>query len=89
MGKIDLDFFKSPFSTDTGTLENNIPTLDEVDEGHKFSTLRALHFSSSVSPSKEFSTITDTTLNSDSLLAYTLVTSTIGYQHTSEKEEAR
>ena len=89
LGRLALDCFNNPFSTDTGTLENNIPLLDEVDDGETVSTCRALHFSSSGSCSTEVSTISNMTLNSASSSAYTLVASTIGSQHTAEKEGAR
>ena len=79
-----LDCFKKPFSNDTRTLENNIPPLDEVNEGQTVSTCLVLHFSSSISPSAAASTIFNITLNSASLIYYTLVTCTIGSQHTAE-----
>ena len=44
---------------------------------------------SSISAYAESSTISDITLSSASSISYTLVTSTIGYQHTSKNEEAR
>ena len=87
--RLALDCFNIPFSNDTGTTAKHIPPLDEIDEGETVSTRRALHFYSSASPYTEVSTIFDTTINSASSFAYTLVTSTIGSQHTSEKEEAR
>ena len=81
--------FNNPFSTDTGNPEKKTYPLDEVDERETVSTYCALHFSSYVSMSTELITIYNITLNSDSLLAYNLMTSTIGSQHISEKEEAR
>ena len=87
--QLSLDCFNNKFSNDTGTLAKNIPLLDGVDGGDTVYTCRALHFSSSVFPSTEFSTISDTALISASFLAYTLVISTIGYQHTAKKEESR
>ena len=80
-----LDFFNNPFSTDTGIPEENIPTLDEVYEGEKVSTCRALHFYSSASRSTEVSTIYDITINSASSSSYTLVASTVVYHHNAEK----
>ena len=53
--------------------------------------LLAVHFNFSfyASPSKKVRTIYDITINSASSLAYTSATSTIGSQHTAEKEGAR
>ena len=62
---------------------------DEVNDGDTFSTCHDLHFYSFYYCSTEVSTISNITLNSDSSSAYTLVDSTIGYQHTAEKEGAR
>ena len=73
------------FSTDTGT-PGKKPPLDEVDEGEIVSTFRA-KFSSSISPSTEFRTISDITLNSASSFAYISVNSTIGSKHTAEKNK--
>ena len=87
--QLALDLFNNPFSTDTGTPAKNIPPLDEVDEAETVSTCRALHFSSSASPTTEVSTISDITLNSASLLVYAAVASTIGSQHTAKTEGAR
>ena len=75
---LDLDLFNNTSSTDTGTQANNIHPLDAVDEGKTVSTYHAIHFSSSISPSVAARTISDITLNSDSLISYTLVTSNIG-----------
>ena len=55
--------------------------LDEVDDGDTVSTLRALNFSSCISPSVAVSTISDMTLNSASPIS-------IGSQHIDEKYEA-
>ena len=88
MERLALDYFDNPFSTDTGTPENNIPPIDEADEGEIVSTCHILHFYSRDSPSAGVRTISNITINSDSALAYNLVTSTIGYQHNAEKEEA-
>ena len=63
-----------------------IPLLDEIDQEKTVSTCRNLHFSSPVSRSTEGSTISDLTLNSDLFPDSTLVGSTIGSQHTDEKE---
>ena len=43
--RLALDCFNNIFSTDTGTLEKNIPLLDEVDDGEISPTCRGLHFS--------------------------------------------
>ena len=75
--------------TYTRTSATNISPLDEVDESETIYTFCSLHFYSSVYPSTEASTIYNITLNIDLLLAYTLVTSTIEYQHTDVKEVAR
>ena len=83
------DCFSNTFSTDTGTPENNIPLLDEVDDGEIVSTRRALRFYGSTSHYTEVINIPDITLNTASLSAYTLVDSTIGSQHTAEKEGTR
>ena len=77
-----LNCFKNPFSNDTGTPENNILPLDEVNNGETFSTFRSLHFSSCISPSAAASTISNITLKSASSIS-------IGSQHTAEREEAR
>ena len=82
MELIALDCLKNKISTDIETPKNNLPPLDGADEGYKVSTYREINFSSSVYPSTEVSTVFDITPNSASLLAYTLVTSTIGSQHT-------
>ena len=85
MEQLDLDFINNPFSTNTGTMENNKPLLDYFDDRETVSTCRALNFSSSDSISTEVSTITDLTLNSGSYSASNLVDSTIGYQNTALK----
>ena len=46
LDQLNLDFFNNPFSTYTGTLENNTPPLDKLDEGETFSNCRELHFPS-------------------------------------------
>ena len=88
MERLALDCFNSPFSDDTGTPVKSIPPLDEVDEVETVSTCGALHFSSYAYPSAEVRTISDIALNVASSFAYTPVTYTIGFQHTSKKEEA-
>ena len=77
------------FSADTGTTAKNTPPLDEVYDGDTVSTCRDLRFSSADSSYTEISTILDITFNSASSSASTLVASTIGSQHTAEKEGAR
>ena len=81
--------FNNTFSTDTstGTPSNNIPPLDDSDEGETIHTFCALHLSSSDSPSAATSTIFNITLNSASSISYTLVISTIGSQNNAEVEE--
>ena len=66
------DCFKNTFSPDRGTPENNIPTLDEVDDGDTVYTCRVIHFSSCISPSTAVSTIYDMTLNSASTISMDL-----------------
>ena len=87
--QLSLDCFNYPFSTDTGTPEKNIPPLGEVDDGETVFTCRVIIFSSSASSSIEVRTISDITINSASYPASTFVISTIGYQHTNEKEGSR
>ena len=89
MEQLDVDCLNNPFSDDTGTPTNNIPPLDEVDEGYIVSFFYTIHFSSSISPSIDIITIYDITLNSTSSISYNLVTYTIEPQHTSEREEAK
>ena len=74
--------FNNNFSPNRGNLEKNIPTLDEVNDGDTFSTCRALHFSSCISPSAAVSTISNMTLNSASTIS-------IGSEHISKKEESK
>ena len=85
MGRLAIDFLNNTFITDAGTPEKNISLLDQIDDGETFSTCRSLHFPNSASHFTEVSTISGITINSDSLSAYTLVASTIGYQHTDEQ----
>ena len=87
--RLALYCFNNNLSTDTVAPENNITTLDEIDEGDIVSTCHVHHFSSYISISTEVSTVYYITLNSASLLVYNLVASTIGSQNTSEEEEAR
>ena len=74
---IALDCLNNTFSTYTGTPENNIPLLDEVDELETVSNYCALHFSSSCNPSTETSSNSDINLKYSSSLSYMLVTCTI------------
>ena len=60
--------FNNPFSSDSGTPENNIPPLDYVNDVDTVSTFRALNFSSFIYPSAAVCTISDMTLNSASSL---------------------
>ena len=84
--RLALDFFHSPFSTDTGTKAKNITPLDELDDGETVYTCQALNFSSYAYRYTEASTIYDITLNIASFSSYTLVASTIGSQNNAEKE---
>ena len=70
--------FNNNFSPDRGTPVNNIPPLDEVDDGDTVSTCRSLQFSSCITPSAAVSTISDMTLNSASTIS-------IGSEHIAEK----
>ena len=63
------------------TLSNNIPPLDEVDDGEKFSTCLVLNFCSCSSPYASVSTISCITQYSASSIS-------IGYQHIYEIGEA-
>ena len=80
--RLAQDCFNNPFLPDSGTPENNIPPLDEVDGGDTVSTCRALHFSGFISPSASVNTISEITLNS-------ALSISIGSQHISKREEAR
>ena len=62
--RLAQDCFNNTFSPDRGTPPKNIPPLDEVNDGDKFSTCRALQFSSCISPSAAIITIYNMTLNS-------------------------
>ena len=61
--KLSLDFFNSPFSTNTGTTTKNTSPLDELDYGQTVSTCQELHFISDDYRYTEFSTISDINLN--------------------------
>ena len=74
--------FNNHFSPDRGTPWNNIPPLDEVYDVDAVSTCHALNFSSCISPSIVFSTISGMSLSSASSIS-------IGYQHMIKKEEAK
>ena len=74
--------FNNPFSPDRGTPANNIPPLDEVDDGDTVYTCRALHFSSCIYPSALVRTIYDMTLNSASSIS-------LEYRNISKKEESK
>ena len=87
--QIALDCFNNPFLTDAGTPENNIPPLDELDEGETVYIFCSLYFFSSSSTYVAARTMYDITLNSSLSISYTSVTSTIGSQYTAEREEAR
>ena len=87
--RLDLDLLNNYFLTDTGPPSKSIPLLDEVDDGETVSTCHALHFCSSDSQSTEVINISDLTINNTLSSAYNLVKSTIGSQHTSEKEGAK
>ena len=80
--RLAQDCFKNKFSSDRGTPEKNIHLLDEVDDGYTVSICRALQFYSCISPSAAVITISDMTQNSASTIS-------IGFEHISEKEEAK
>ena len=80
--RLAQDCFNNKLSSDRGTSENNIPPLDEVDDGDTVSTCRALQLSSCVFPSLAVSTISKMTQKS-------ALTISIGSEHISEKEEAK
>ena len=61
--QISLDFFNSPFSTNTENEAKNISPLDELDDGQTVSNCQELHFSSDDYRYTEFSTISDINLN--------------------------
>ena len=67
------------FSTDIGIPAKNIPNLDEVDEGDKFSTYRAIQFSSFMSLSVFF--ITNYDINQ-----YSASSISIGSHHADKRE---
>ena len=71
--RLALDCFNNNILTDTVTLEKNIPPLDEVDEGKKVYTCRAIHFFIYIYPSTEVSTISNITTRSDSLVTSNIV----------------
>ena len=64
------------------------PLLDEFNYGDTVSNWHAFNFYSYDYFSKEVRTIYEITLNNASSTAYTLTDSTIGPQHTSEREGA-
>ena len=80
--RISQDFFNNKLSSDIGTPANNIPPLDEVDDGDTLSNCRALQFSSCISPSAAVGTISDMTQNSASTIS-------IQSEHISEKVESK
>ena len=80
--RIAQDCFNNNFSPDRGTPANNIPPLDEVNDGDTVSTCRVLHFYSSIYPSAAVRTISDMTLNIYSTIY-------IGYHNIAKKEEAK
>ena len=84
-----LDCFNNPFTTDTGTTGEYIPLLDEVDGGETVPTRRTIHFFSSTSRSTQGKTISRHILNRVSSADSILGASTIGSQHTAEKEIAK
>ena len=61
--QISLDFFNSPFSTNTENAAKIISPLDELDDGQTVSTCQGLHFSSDDYRYTEFNNIYDITLN--------------------------
>ena len=80
--QLSKNCFNNTFSSETGTLYNNIPLFDEFDGGEIVSTFRALHFSSCIYSSTAASTFSGITPYSASSIS-------IVYQHMSEREEDR
>ena len=76
--RLSQDFFNNNFLTDTGTPENNIPPLDEVNDGETVSTCHAIHFPSYISPSAA-------AINFSDITQYSASSIYIGYQHTNER----
>ena len=70
--RIASDFFNNPFTTDTGTLGNNIPSLDEIDNEGTVFTYRRLNYYSSYPCNSETSTILYITIS-------TALTTAIGH----------
>ena len=87
----DLLFIDSMliFLSDTGTPENTITLLYEVNDGETVSICSALYFYSSASCSTEVSTIFYMTLNSALSSTYTAVAYIIGFPHTYEEKGDR
>ena len=73
-----IDCVTNTFSTNTRTLENNIPLLDKVHDEEVASTCHKIHFSSSGVCYTEVSTISELTFNTASSLESSFVDSTIG-----------
>ena len=62
MVQIAVDFFNNNFTTETGTTENNIPSLDGIDKEGTVSTFRSLNYSSSSPCNSGIITISDITI---------------------------
>ena len=62
---IDADCFNTPFTTDTGTPEKKIPSLDDIDKKGTVSTYLSLNYYSSSPCNSEISTILDIAIATD------------------------
>ena len=60
--RIAYDWFNNIFKTDTGTPENNIPSLDDIDNEGTVSTCCSLHYSISSPHNPEISKISNITI---------------------------
>ena len=63
--RIAADCFNNTFTTDTGTLSNNIPSLGDIDNKVTVSTYQSLNYSSSYPRNSEISEISDITITTD------------------------
>ena len=60
--RITSDCFNNYFTTDTGTLADNIPSLDDIDNEGTVSTCRSLNYSSSSPNNSDIRTISGITI---------------------------
>ena len=61
--RIAVGCFNNPFTTDTGTPEKNIPSLDDIDNEGTIPTCWILNYSSSSTRNSEISLISDITID--------------------------